>query len=1065
MSSPWDVANDASGNVYTMNESTNTIYKISPAGNITTFATVPVPTGIAVDGSGNVYVSAFNAGSVYKFGPTGTQIAIITGFNSPYGIAIDNANNAYVVNSGTNTILKITAGGTTSATFSTPTLPQPYGIAIDPSNNVYVSQYATTGTVIKFSLGSTAITKTFTGFNAPRQLGSDASGNIYIADYGNNVIKEIAAGTNAANGATTFVPSSAGLSTPRAVSLDGSGNIYVADYGNNAIKKIALKLYAISPALPTGLNFDTSTGTISGTPTTTFTATNYTVTATNGSGTSNTTIILSCTQNVDWIGGNNAITGIQWARAANWSNNAIPSATDNVRIGVASFNGKQPTISTAVTVNSITFGNATNPTLTITGAGSLTAASTMTVNTGTPATIVGSATGAAVNLSPGSSLNINGTGTLTLTNPLSFTLKSDATGDASVGQITQTSITGTAAASINVERYLAGGSITERSYRLLSSPVYASTITSGSLTDSVYSVNYIKNNSFLTGTDGIAGGFDATGNPTLWLFRENFTGTNLNFKSGNFRGVKNISGTPTYTIDNDAGNFNIPVGGGFLFFFRGSRATVNPFVTTTIPVAATLVSSGKLNAGTITFKTWFTPSSKLLSYTPASPVGIRGFNFAGNPYASAIDWDLFQTSSSGTGIYGANVSSTMYILDPVTKNYGAYTAGTNGVGSSSFISNVISSGQGFFVLATAANPQLIFNESAKTVLYNTGSKLLMGKPVNASSNQYIRLQMGTDSIHSDQTLVRFNSQSSLAYNPNTDALHIPGFGSVSLSSKSADLVDVSIKNMPLPKVQAEHLYLNVGANATGIYQLTLKNIVSIPRLYDVWLMDTYKNDSLDMRQNKTYSFNIYKTDSASFGNKRFYLSIQQNQAYAYRLISFTASKATDARQVNVLWNTANEENYTNFTVERSTDNGATFKVLGGVDAAGAGSYSFIDQSPATGTNLYRLKQEDINNTISYSKIVTIQYSTLSNGIVGSNLSIYPNPAIGNINLAIASQNNAANTYNIRFMSSSGIMVKEATSSQVNWQGSISNLQPGTYIIQVFENKTQRLVGQNKFVKL
>src|SRR5260370_18572449 len=118
--------------------------------------------------------------------------------------------------------------------------------------------------------------------------------------------------------------------------------------------------------------------------------------------------------------------------------------------------------------------------------------------------------------------------------------------------------------------------------------------------------------------------------------------------------------------------------------------------------------------------------------------------------------------------------------------------------------------------------------------------------------------------------------------------------------------------------------------------------------------------------------------------------IRQNPAYAYILLNFTANKVSAARQVETVWKTQNEENYTNFTVERSIDNGKTFAVLGGVKAAGLGTYSFLDKNPVTGLNLYRLKQEDINNTISYSKVVPIQYADLSNQITRNKISIYPN---------------------------------------------------------------------------
>ena len=48
--------------------------------------------------------------------------------------------------------------------------------------------------------------------------------------------------------------------------------------------------WAISPSLPAGLTFSTSTGAISGTPTTVNSATNYTVTATNTGGSATVTI-------------------------------------------------------------------------------------------------------------------------------------------------------------------------------------------------------------------------------------------------------------------------------------------------------------------------------------------------------------------------------------------------------------------------------------------------------------------------------------------------------------------------------------------------------------------------------------------------------------------------------------------------------------------------------------------------------------------------------------------------------------------------------------------------------
>lgn len=64
--------------------------------------------------------------------------------------------------------------------------------------------------------------------------------------------------------------------------------------------------YSISPALPPGLSFNTSTGVISQTPTTVTPATPYTVTATNSNGTSHFTITISTVADVLFVVTNNS---------------------------------------------------------------------------------------------------------------------------------------------------------------------------------------------------------------------------------------------------------------------------------------------------------------------------------------------------------------------------------------------------------------------------------------------------------------------------------------------------------------------------------------------------------------------------------------------------------------------------------------------------------------------------------------------------------------------------------------------------------------------------------------
>ncbi|MEO6978269.1 MAG: T9SS type A sorting domain-containing protein, partial [Mucilaginibacter sp.] len=253
----------------------------------------------------------------------------------------------------------------------------------------------------------------------------------------------------------------------------------------------------------------------------------------------------------------------------------------------------------------------------------------------------------------------------------------------------------------------------------------------------------------------------------------------------------------------------------------------------------------------------------------------------------------------------------------------------------------------------------------------------------------------------------------------------------------------------------------------------------LPKIYELWLMDKYKKDSLDIRNNSTYVFDIDRNDTLSFGDKRFELVIRQNKLLGVHLLDFRAAKATGGAQLT--WKVENEENYTNFTVERSTDNGATFGVLGGSASNSQGTYTFMDGNPANAVNIYRVKIEDLNGTISYTKAIAVSYNTGTGLTASTNIAIYPNPATGLINLNINQPGLAAlnlsgvqgagyspavaGNYSIKIINLSGSIIQSANSSQQTWQGDVSALMPGTYILQVLDDKDKSMVGRATFVKL
>jgi len=666
-----------------------------------------------------------------------------------------------------------------------------------------------------------------------------------------------------------------------------------------------------------------------------------------------------------------------------------------------------------------------------------------------------------------------------------LTINSDATGSGSIAAISGPSITG----NVNVQRYLTGGNIAYRGYHLGSSPVYAATVSG----NNVFSVNYLQNSMYLTGVAG--GGFDKTGNPTLYMFLENVPPSRTSFVSGNFWGIDKINNSPAYSYalsgNTGSGTYTFPVGNGYLFFFRGNRASASvaaETVTTYVPVATTMTATGLLNQGQVVVHVWYTASSANLNYTGSGSgsttnSAVRGFNMVGNPYASSIDWEQFNSTSSTSGIYGYNVSTTAYELNPATQNYDTYQKGG---AYTNHGRRTIVSGQGFFVMAnSASSPQLIFNETAKTVNQNTGLNLFMdtqdgmNTATQVSVDEHLRLQMAVaqDSINTDDTYIGFSSSYHPQFVDNEDAQYKLGNGKVSLASYTSDSVQVSINKMPLPGLTKTVIPLYASARAAGNYTFTMTELEGIAPIYEVWLMDRYAKDSVDMRKTPSYAFSI-SADTNSLGSNRFQLVIRQSDSLKFKLVNFTGNKTSTGSQLQ--WTTTNEQNYTHFTLERSIDGGATYSIIYGKPSTGQGSYSFLDRSFSAGENIYRLKMEDLNGNITYSNAVVLVYTDGLNG----NVTVYPNPTNGPITLIISKIKNTisspsgsladgpittpttiSNSYFVKIVSTAGVVIKTMSTTNPRWQTDVSSLMPGTYIMQVANQSDNSLVGQVTFVKL
>jgi mucin-19 len=184
---PYGVAVDATGNVYVADTVNHKIRKISSSGVVTnlagssqgfadgtgTHAKFFNPYKVAVDGLGNVFVTDLVNHRIRKITPSGdvstfagsTQgFADGTGTNAkffnPYGVAVDAAGNVFITDLGNNRIRKITSSGVVT-------------------------------TLAGSTQGSTDSSGTDAKFFYPRGIALDTEGNIFVADSSNHRIRKI----------------------------------------------------------------------------------------------------------------------------------------------------------------------------------------------------------------------------------------------------------------------------------------------------------------------------------------------------------------------------------------------------------------------------------------------------------------------------------------------------------------------------------------------------------------------------------------------------------------------------------------------------------------------------------------------------------------------------------------------------------------------------------------------------------------------------------------------------------------------------------------------------------
>ena len=246
----------------------------------------------------------------------------------------------------------------------------------------------------------------------------------------------------------------------------------------------------------------------------------------------------------------------------------------------------------------------------------------------------------------------------------------------------------------------------------------------------------------------------------------------------------------------------------------------------------------------------------------------NGWNLTGNPYPSAISWNLLTRS----GILGS-----VYAWNATSGNWDSFN-GTTG----SLTDGIIPGGQGFFIQVTGDAPVLTFSNSSRV----HGSGTLYYK----SSSLPGWLTIGvTDNLtpYSDKVFIGFDAGATQGFDPGQDAYKLRG---------DADAPEIFTAGDPILSIsvlksadETPSVPLGFKAGAEAEYTFTAAGMESFLPEHPVILEDKLTGALVNLKQDTVYTFHAVKGEWLNRFSIRF-ASVGVDQEQAESISFYTTGK-------------------------------------------------------------------------------------------------------------------------------------------------------------------------------
>jgi hypothetical protein len=190
--------------------------------------------------------------------------------------------------------------------------------------------------------------------------------------------------------------------------------------------------------------------------------------------------------------------------------------------------------------------------------------------------------------------------------------------------------------------------------------------------------------------------------------------------------------------------------------------------------------------------------------------------------------------------------------------------------------------------------------------------------------------------------------------------------------------------------------------------------------------------------------NHYVFNTLNTADIRIVTAVDAGTALPVKLIGFTVKKENGIALLH--WRTALESSSSYFEIQRSQD-GKEWMAIGQVAASGESSsvrhYSFADADPWDGTNLYRLKMVDLDETFAYSTMYNLRFESLIR------TALYPNPVADKVQIKTADWSKVQQVRIINLVGGTVYASNPSELRNISAHGiDVKHLPAGAYIVKV-----------------